>query len=131
MLFAAQAEKDDGSRLAALVFVAKSLARAGSGRVWEILPALVAAWDESGDYRPDGPQFSLNYGERRDAPAFYNPDEPLKFEDAFAAAARTDFRRAMREVRRLEDELTRAAVTIASARAALEKNSRAAGGKAR
>jgi hypothetical protein len=131
LLFAEQAEKDDGSRLAALVFVSKSLSRAGSARVWEILPALVAAWDESEDYWPDGPQFSLNYGERRDVPAFYNPDEPLKFEDAFAAAARMDFRRAMREVRTLEDEPTRASVTIAAARAALEKNGKAAGEKAR
>lgn len=131
LLFAEQAEKDDGSRLAALVFVSKSLARVGSARVWEVLPALVAAWNESEDYWPDGPQFSLNYGESRDEPALYTPDEPLKFEDAFAAAARVDFRRALREVRTLEDEPTRASVTIAAAHAALEKNGKAAGEKSR
>lgn len=121
LLFAAQAGKDGGERLSALVFVAKSVVSANSARVWELLPALASASNESEEYSGDGPPFSINYGEESNAPTLYIPEEPLKFEDAFAAAARRDFRRALKEARALEDEVTRASVTIAAARAALEK----------
>ena len=132
LLFADEAGKDDGTRLTALVLVARSVVRANSPRVWEILPSLAAAANETENYSETGPQFSLSYGYTDGAKLFYEADEPLNLEDAFAGAARLDFRRALAEVRTLEDGPTRAAVTIAAARAALAKGGKPVGdGKAR
>ena len=96
-----------------------------------MLPSLVSAANESENYSGTGPELSFSYGYKDGATLFYETDEPLNFEDAFASAARLDFRRAVAEVRSLEDELTRASVTIAAARAALEKGGKVRGDRAR
>jgi hypothetical protein len=131
LLFAAQAEKDDGTHLTALTQVARSVVRANSALVWEMLPTLVAAANATENYSGNGPKLSLSYGYKDGATLFYETDEPLNFEDPFASAARLDFRRAVTEVRSLEDELTRASVTIAAARAALERGGKGRGNRAR
>jgi hypothetical protein len=131
LLYADQAGKDDGSKLTALAMVARSAARAKSARVWETLAALVGSANESENYTDSGPRFSFNYGCPDDETTIYELDEPLSFEGVFASAARMDFRRAVAEARALEDGPTRATVTIAVARAALEKSGKVGGHKAR
>jgi hypothetical protein len=96
-----------------------------------MLPTLVAAANATENYSGNGPKLSLSYGYKDGATLFYETDEPLNFEDPFASAARLDFRRAVTEVRSLEDELTRASVTIAAARAALERGGKGRGNRAR
>lgn len=131
LTYANQAGKDDDTRLAAFMLVAHSAERAGSARLWETLPALVASANESEEYSEAGPHFSLDYGYPGGSVLLYEPDVYLNFEDAFVAAARLDFRRALTEVHSLEDKLTRASVTVAAARAALEKQDKAKGERPR
>lgn len=131
LTYANQAGKDDGTGLAAFMLVAHSAARAGSARLWETLPALVGFANESEEYSGTGPHFSLDYGYPGGSVLIYEPDVYLTFGDAFVAAARLDFRKAMTEVRSLEDGVTRASVTVAAARAALEKRDKAKGDRTR
>lgn len=129
--FASQAGKDNGTRLTALVLVAHSAARVGSARVWEILPAIVAESNEVEDDSDAQPRPRLDYGYPDVTAMLYENEKALNLEDLFAAAARVDFRRAMTEARSLEDELTRANVTIAVVRAAFVKSGKSAGDKVR
>lgn len=128
LTFANQAAKEDGSNLMAFALVGRSAARSNSERIWDVLPALVRGANESEETLVADTLLAINYGNPDDA---QTSDESLDFADVFSHAARRDFRRAVAEVRSLGDEVTRATVTVAVARAALEKNSKSVGDKAR
>jgi hypothetical protein len=134
LLFANQAEKPGARSLTALAFVAQAAARVNAARTWDVLPALVARANETEDLSNVRLQFEVNYPSYAEAdggPVSSVPDDALSLEDAFEAAARTNFRRALKDARTFEDGPTRASVTIAVARVALEKGGKVGGDKAR
>ena len=128
--YAAQAGREEGARATALALVTLSAARAGSGRVWGLLPALVRAADESDDLPfaaltlefPLGPGGGLSLAV---------PAAPVGLGEVFAAAARLDAVKAFTEARGFADGEMRAAALLAAGRAALEKNARAGAATAR
>lgn len=130
-LFANQAAKEDGRRLTALTLVAQSAARINSARIWDILAALVRSVNESEDPLAVNLWFEVSYSYPHGSDTFTIPEESLDLEDIFATAARLDFGRTLAGVRPLQDEITRASVTVAAARAALVKSGDSRGDKAR
>jgi hypothetical protein len=120
---AGQAERGE-RRVTALALVALSAARAGDARVWELLPALAAAADET-DGLPFGAlnlEFAVGKGSGR--LSFFALDAPVGVPEVFAAAARLDAVKTFTEARGFKDEELRAAALRAAGRAALEKNGR-------
>ena len=123
--YAAQAERGE-RRVTALALVALSAARAGDARLWELLPALAPAADETDDL----PYAALNleYTVGRDGGgslSFFALDAPTGLPEVYAAAARLDAIKTLAEARGFKDEELRAEALLASARAALEKTGRA------
>jgi hypothetical protein len=121
LLFANQAERLGRRNLTALALVAQSAARVNSARAWDILATFVGLANQSEDLPGVELQFEVGYTRPDDAPFSYVPADPLSFVDVFADAARRNFGRTLKEARALKDEVSRAMITVAVARAALEK----------
>ncbi|HST52205.1 MAG TPA: hypothetical protein VLJ61_09360 [Pyrinomonadaceae bacterium] len=120
--YAAQAERGT-ERATALSLVALSAARADATRLWEFLPMLVGAANESDDLRFDALFFEFILSPEDKIPyALDIPDAPTKLPDVFAAAAKLDAARTFAEARNFKDEEVRAAALLAAARAALRKS---------
>jgi len=123
--YATQAERGR-ERVTALSLVALSASRADATRLWELLPALVGAANESDDITFDTLFFEFILSPEDKIPfALDIPDRPVKLPDVFAAAAKLDAARAFAEARDFKDDEVRSASLLAAARASLEKNSRA------
>jgi len=121
--YAGQAARDDGRRVTALALVSLSAARAGSPRLWELLPALARAADETEDLNYGALSFWFTVGPEKRPMEFAVPDSPFQLTDVFAAAAPLDAARTLAEARSLSDEVLRARALLAAARAGLEKPS--------
>lgn len=121
--YAAQAERGE-RRVTALALVTLSAARAGDARVWELLPALAAAADETDDLPFEALNLEFAVGKESGRLSFFALDAPVGLPEVFAAAARLDVVKTLTEARRFKDEELRAATMLASGRAALEKNGR-------
>lgn len=130
---ASQSERG-GERVTALALVTLSAMRADAPLLRELLSALARAADETEDlpYGALSFNFKLDNNGRDfsfDEPStagfsFTAPEPPVSLPDLFAAAARLDAIRTLKQARAFKDEELRADATLAAARAALEKNSR-------
>jgi hypothetical protein len=119
--YAAQAERGN-ERATALTLVTLSASRADDARVWELLPALASAANETDDLRFHALVFEFVVGPPEGKFGVVAADSPVRLSDAFAAAARLDAARAFAQARALKDEEMRADALLAAARAALEKS---------
>lgn len=128
--YAAQAERGE-RRVTALALVTLSAARAGDARVWELLPALTSAADETDDLPFDALNLQFMVGKENGRHSFLALGKPVGLPEVYAAAARLDALKTFKEARGFKDEELRAAALLAAGRAALEKNARAAGAAAR
>ncbi len=127
--YAEQAEKAGGFRMMALALVTLSAARADEGRAWELLPTLVRAMNEEDEFPFAALTFQFVFKHLGRGVVFLvPPDDRFDSREVFAAAARLDLARTLTEARALEDEVLRAHMLLASARATLEKQN--AGAKA-
>jgi hypothetical protein len=121
---ASAAQADRGQQcVAALALVTLSASRSDAGRVWESLPSLVRAANDVDELQWGAVNFRFALGPKKFE--FGVPTPALSLPDVFAAAARLDAVRALAGARALKDEVLRAYATLAAARAALEKSSRA------
>jgi hypothetical protein len=125
---AAQADRGT-QRASALALVTLSAARAGSARVWEVLPAFVRAADEADELRYGAMLLEFNVGPSDRKLWVTAPHAPVSLDELFAAAARLDAVKTLTEARGFKDEELRAAALLAAGRAALEKNAGAAAAK--
>jgi hypothetical protein len=124
------AEQTDGGREArfvALLVVATAAEQADPARAWAWLPALVRAANEvndapadelGGGFRVPGLEGAENVGVAEQLADF-------RLDELFAALARRDIARALREARALTDAATRSLVTVHAARARLAVQGRA------
>jgi hypothetical protein len=135
--YAGQAERGV-RRVTALALVALAAARGGDARVWELLPALTSAADETDDLPFGALNLELILGKESGRLSFFALDVPVALPEVFAAAARLDALKTLTAARGFKDEELRAAAllaagrtVLASVRAAPEKNARAAGAVAR
>ncbi len=129
--YAAQAAREDGRRTTALALVSLSAARGGSPRLWELLPALARAADETEDLSYGALSFWFTVGPEKRRIQFAVPDSPFQLTDVFAAAAPLEAARTLAEARSLSDEVLRARALLAAARAGLGKASVKAAAPAR
>jgi hypothetical protein len=118
-------------RATTLALVTLSAARAGGVRVWELLPALVRSADEADELRFGAMRLEFSLGTPDGKFALNVPDAPVSLPEVFAATARLDASRTLKEARSFKDEELRAATLLAAARATLEKNGRAPVGRGR
>ncbi|HJQ32932.1 MAG TPA: hypothetical protein VJ866_12170, partial [Pyrinomonadaceae bacterium] len=107
-------------RVAALALVALSAARAGDARVWELLPALASAADETDDLPYAALNLEYKVGGDGGSLSFFALDAPVGLPEVFDAAARLDASKAFAEARGFKDEELRAAALLASGRAVLD-----------
>jgi hypothetical protein len=121
----------DAQRASALAFVTLSATRTGGARVWELLPAFVRAADEADELRFGMMLLEFNVGTSDRKLWVTTPDAPIGLQDVFASCARLDAARTFAEARSFKDEEMRADALLAAARAALEKNGRVVGARAR
>ncbi len=122
--YAGQAERGE-RRVTALALVTLSAARVGDARVWELLPALTAAVDETDDLPFGALNLEFMVGRENGRLSFFALDAPIGLPEVFAAAARLDALKTFTEARGFKDEEMRAASLLAAGRAALEKSGRA------
>lgn len=119
--FAEQADAGKEARFVALLVVATAAEQAEPARAWALLPALVRAANEVDDAPADelagGFHIPKLEGAENVGLAVRLADYQL--DDLFAALARRDSARALREARGLADATTRSLVTVAAARARL------------
>ncbi|MDT5295625.1 MAG: hypothetical protein QOJ76_2505 [Acidobacteriota bacterium] len=118
-------------RATALALVTLSAARTGGVRVWELLPALVRAADEADELHFGAMRLEFSLGTPDGKLSLSVPEAPVSLPEVFAATARLDASRTLKEARSFKDEELRAATLLAAARATLEKNARAPGGRVR
>ncbi len=123
--YAGQAERGE-RRATALALVTLSAARAGDARVWELLPALTSAADETDDLPFGAMNLEFNVGKDSGRFSFFALGTPVGLPEVYAAAARLDALKTFKEAGGFKDEELRAAALLAAGRAALEKNARAA-----
>jgi hypothetical protein len=130
------AQTDPGEeRATTLALVTLSALHVRSPLVWELLPKVTSAANESDDLFYGA--LSLHFGmegliESGQLPhAFDAPEPPVSLLEIFAAAARLDAVRVLKQARELEDKQLRADAMLAAARASLEKNARPRGDRAR
>jgi hypothetical protein len=128
--YARQSERGE-RRVTALALVALSAARSGDARVWELLPALASAADETDDLTYGALNLEFTVGRDSGRLSFFALDAPVGLPEVFAAAARLDATKSFAEARGFKDEELRAAALLAAGRAALEKSGKSAGNKAR
>jgi len=114
--FAAQADRGQ-ERVAAFAFITLSASRAVAARVWESLQSLVRAANDADDLQWGAVNFRFALGPRKFE--FGVPTPAPGLPDVFAAAARLDPSRTLREARALKDDLLRANAMLAAARTAL------------
>lgn len=112
-------------RTSALAHVTLSAARAGSPRVWELLPAFVRAADETDDLRYGAMLLDFNIGTSERELWVSAPNGAIGLGQLFAEAARLDALKTLTEARGFADEELRAASMLAAGRAALERSGRA------
>lgn len=117
-------------RTSALAHVALSAARAGSARVWELLPAFVRAADETDELRYGAMLLDFNVGTSERELWVTAPGGAVGLGQLFAEAARLDAFKTLTEARGFADEEMRAASLLAAGRAALEKGRRGPRGSA-
>jgi hypothetical protein len=124
--YAEQTERAGDPRVTALALVTFSAARANEARVWELLPALVNAANEADNGLPYAVLgFDFKFEHLSQSVAFSTPQPPLDLREVFATTARLDLARTLTEARSLSDEVARANMLFAAARAALEKMGKA------
>lgn len=111
-------------RTSALAHVALSAARAGSARVWELLPAFVRAADETDELRYGAMLLDFNVGTSDRELWVTAPGRAVSLGQLFADAARLDAVKTLKEARGFADEEMRAASLLAAGRATLEKSER-------
>jgi hypothetical protein len=112
-------------RTSALAHVTLSAARAGSARVWELLPAFVRAADATDELRYGAMLLDFNVGTSERKLWVTAPGRAVGLDQLFAEAARLDAVKTLTEARGFADEEMRAASLLAAGRAALEKSGRA------
>lgn len=112
-------------RTSALAHVTLSAARAGTARVWELLPAFVRAADETDELRYGAMLLDFNIGTSERELWATAPGRAVGLGQLFAEAARLDPIKTLTEARSFKDEELRAASLLAAGRAALEKGGRA------
>lgn len=112
-------------RTSALAHVTLSAARAGSARVWELLPRFVRAADETDELRYGAMLLDFNIGTSERELWVAAPNGAVGLGRLFAEAARLDAVKALTEARGFADEELRAASLLGAGRAALEKSGRA------
>jgi hypothetical protein len=122
--YAAPAERGE-RRVTALALVTLSAARIGDARVWELLPALIAAADETDDLPFGALNLEFTVGRENGRLSFFALDEPFGLPEVYAAAARLDAVKTLTEARGLKDEELRAAALLAAGRAVLDSRRRA------
>ncbi|HEX7315864.1 MAG TPA: hypothetical protein VF297_18250 [Pyrinomonadaceae bacterium] len=120
------AERTDGGReerFVALLVVATAAEQADPARAWALLPALVRAANETSDAPADelGGGFRTPRLEGAENVCVAEQLADFRLDKLFAALARRDSARALREARALMDVTTRSLVTVSAARAALER----------
>lgn len=125
-------------RASALAHVTLSAARAGSARVWELLPAFVRAADGADELRYGAMLLDFNVGTSDRELWVTAPGQAVGLDQLFANAARLDAFKTLTEARRFAGEELRASAllaagraVLASGRAAPERKARAAGAGAR
>jgi hypothetical protein len=121
--YAGQAEHGE-RRVTALMLVALSAARVGDARLWELLPALVAASDETDDLSFGALNLEFIVGKASGRLSFFALDTPVGLPEVFAAAARLDAVKTFTEARGFKDEELRAAALLAAGRAVLDAGRR-------
>ncbi|HWW74435.1 MAG TPA: hypothetical protein VNZ44_03515 [Pyrinomonadaceae bacterium] len=117
--YAGQAERGE-RRVAALALVTLSAARAADARVWELLPALTNAADETDDLPYAALNLEYTVGRDGGSLSFFALDAPVGLPEVYAAAARLDASKTFTEARGFKDEELRAAALLASGRAVLD-----------
>ncbi len=122
---AEQSERAAGRRATAFALLTLSAARLEDARAWDSLQSLVRAANEEDDLAFAAMSFDYTFEHLGRSVAFSVPPAQLDLGEVFAAAARIDPARTLAEARALEDELVRANMLFAAARAALEKTSKA------
>jgi hypothetical protein len=128
--YAAQVVRGE-QRATALALVTLSAARTGGVRVWEFLPTLVRTADEADELRFGAMSLEFSLGTPGGKFSLSVPDAPVSLPEVFAATARLDASRTLKEARSFKDEELRAATLLAAARATLEKTARAPAGRGR
>jgi hypothetical protein len=120
-LYAEQTNAGREARFVALLVVATAAEQADPARAWALLPALVRAANEVGDAPADelGGGFRVPRLEGAESVGVAEQLTEFRLDDLFAALARRDFARALREARGLSDATTRSLVTVSAARARL------------
>ena len=123
---AEQSERASGRRATAFALLTLSAARLEDPRAWDSLQALVSAANEEDDLAFAALSFDYTFNHLGRSVPFSVPTAPqLDLGAVFAATARIDPARTLAEARALEDELVRANMLFAAARAALEKTGKA------
>lgn len=112
-------------RTSALAHVTLSAARAGSPRVWELLPIFVRAADETDELRYGAMLLDFNIGTSERELWVTAPNGAIGLGRLFAEAAQLDAVKTLTEARGFADEELRAASLLAAGRAALERSGRA------
>ena len=120
------AERTDGGRegrFVALLVVTSAAEQADAARAWSLLPALVRAANETGDAPADDLAGGFRPPQLEGAEGVGLAEQLAEYrlDNLFAALARRDPARALREARGLADVTTRSLVTVTAARAALGK----------
>lgn len=120
--FAEQTDAGREARFVALLVVATAAEQADPAGAWALLPALVRAANEAGDAPADelAGGFRLPKLEGAEYVGMADQLVDYRLDDLFAALARRDSARALREARLLADATTRSLVTVSAARARLE-----------
>lgn len=120
--FAEQTDAGREARFVALLVVATAAEQADPARAWALLPALVRAANEAGDAPADelAGGFRTPRLEGAEQVGMAEQLADFRLDDLFAALARRDPARALREARLLDDATTRSFVTVSAARARLE-----------
>lgn len=106
-------------RASALAHVTLSAARAGSARVWELLPAFVRAADEADELRYGAMLLDFNVGTSDRELWVTAPGQAVGLDQLFANSARLDAFKTLTEARRFADEELRASALLAAGRAVL------------
>jgi hypothetical protein len=115
--FAEQTDAGREARFVALLVVATAAEQAAPPRAWPLLPALVRAANEAGDAPADelAGGFRVPKLEGAENVGIAQQLADYRLDELFAALARRDSTRALREARGLADVTTRGLVTVAAA----------------
>lgn len=123
VVLASQISDNKELRVTTLLLLTDAAVRFSEQDAWELLPRLVAAVNEAGDNPESDVCGGVVVSDVINSNCISLANDVPEPEAVFAKMAVLDFERALAEARALKDEVTRAEVIIAAARAVLLKKS--------